>query len=38
MEDEEEEEEEEEEVQSKKDLGNLGMETPVKQSLKLRGS
>ena len=29
---------EQEEVQSEEDMGNLGMETPVKQSLELRGS
>ena len=29
---------EQEEVQSKEDMGNVGMETPVKQSLELRGS
>ena len=33
-----EEEEEEKEVQSDEDLGNLGMETVVKQSLELQGS
>ena len=30
--------EEQEEVQSKQDMGNLGMETPVKKSLELQGS
>ena len=29
---------EQEEVQSEEDMGNVGMETPVKQSLELRGS
>ena len=29
---------EQEEVQSKEDIGDVGMETPVKQSLELRGS